>query len=264
MHRLNLNHEEVNSIAVNVKGTMLAAADDAGQVAVVDLATHSLMRMPRSGHANVASSVTFRDHRLWEVVSGGLDAVAVLWDFASGRQLKRWEFGVLMFLLLLCQQVLGTIGHRLTGMAYAGREGGGENQMFNPPLVHCVATPHNAEHPFTRLVATARGDGAIAVFDADADANKSRKQNSAGLSTRPTVCNLSHAAAANHVYVSPPKCRFVTGRTIIVQWTPICAAAGPFRRLQVAGWRSQAAMMAASYCKTGQQLQSRRHKAVAA
>ena len=99
MHRLNFNIEEVNSIAVNAKGTMLAAADDAGQVAVIDLATHSLARMLESGHANVASSVTFRDHRPWEVVSGGLDAVAVLWDFASGKPLKRWEFCTLSFLI---------------------------------------------------------------------------------------------------------------------------------------------------------------------
>ena len=99
LHRLNFNNEEVSSIAVNAKGTMLAAADDAGQVAVIDLATNSLARLLRSGHANLASSVTFRDHRPWEVVSGGLDAVAVLWDFASGRPLKRWEFGPSLFLI---------------------------------------------------------------------------------------------------------------------------------------------------------------------
>jgi len=43
--------------------------------------------------------------------------------------------------------------------------------VFNPPLVHAlVAGPAAAPRPFGRLAAVARGDGAVAVYDADAPA----------------------------------------------------------------------------------------------
>lgn len=43
--------------------------------------------------------------------------------------------------------------------------------MFNPPLVHHLAAgPAAAPRPFGRLVAVARGDGAVGVYDVDAAA----------------------------------------------------------------------------------------------
>lgn len=40
-------------------------------------------------------------------------------------------------------------------------------QVFNPPFVHQVAVPPGDARPRCQWVAAARGDGAIAVFDAD-------------------------------------------------------------------------------------------------
>ncbi len=40
--------------------------------------------------------------------------------------------------------------------------------MLNPPYVHHVAVTPQSDRPAVRLAAAARGDGAIAVYDADA------------------------------------------------------------------------------------------------
>lgn len=80
-------------MAVNAKGTLLAAADDSGQTAVIDIAAGTLVRTLKKGHQNIASSVSFREHNPWEVVTGGLDSCIIRWDFSSGRPLRRWTLG---------------------------------------------------------------------------------------------------------------------------------------------------------------------------
>jgi hypothetical protein len=40
---------------------------------VVDLAAGKLFRNMRGAHANICSSVAFRRHRPWELLSGALD-----------------------------------------------------------------------------------------------------------------------------------------------------------------------------------------------
>jgi hypothetical protein len=45
----------------------------------------------RRGHSNICSSVAFRPHRPWEVLSGGLDAAVVRWDFSRLRPLHTWN-----------------------------------------------------------------------------------------------------------------------------------------------------------------------------
>lgn len=54
-------------------------------------------------------------------------------------------------------------------------QGGGDGpdgdagRVFNPPLVHGIATlPDDTPRPFARLVAAARGDGVVGLYDADA------------------------------------------------------------------------------------------------
>ena len=39
--------------------------------------------------------------------------------------------------------------------------------MFNPPMVHCLAVPASEERQDAKLVAVARGDGAVSVYDGD-------------------------------------------------------------------------------------------------
>lgn len=43
-----------------------------------------------------------------------------------------------------------------------------EGQLLNPPYIHHVAVAPSAERPSVRLAAAARGDGAIAIYDMDA------------------------------------------------------------------------------------------------
>jgi hypothetical protein len=45
-------------------------------------------------------------------------------------------------------------------------ESGG--QLFNPPHVNSIAAPATERRPYCRMVAAGRGDGAVAVYDADA------------------------------------------------------------------------------------------------
>jgi WD40 repeat protein len=124
-----VSQEEVNSIAVSAaNGGWLAAADDAGEAHVMSLQPQQGMAQPsshaqggaaaaaegqtaveaaaaaaapvrvpatcktlRRGHSNICSSVAFRPHRPWELLSGGLDATVVMWDFSRLRSLQTWN-----------------------------------------------------------------------------------------------------------------------------------------------------------------------------
>ena len=92
-HRFAFSRDEVNQVAINPKGTLLAAADDAGEIAVIDLAAGTLRRTLRGGHSNICSAAVFRENSPWELLSGGLDAEVVRWDFSGGRPLRRWRLG---------------------------------------------------------------------------------------------------------------------------------------------------------------------------
>lgn len=60
------NADEVNQVAVNAAGTFLAAADDAGEVAIIELKTHNRRKRLRGGHSNLCSSVAFRADHPWQ------------------------------------------------------------------------------------------------------------------------------------------------------------------------------------------------------
>lgn len=93
MWQHSFNAEEVNCIAVSANGRIVAAADDSGEIAVIDIAAKSLIRTLKGGHTNIASGVLFPKDREWQVLSGGLDSQLMLWDFSSGRPLKRCRIG---------------------------------------------------------------------------------------------------------------------------------------------------------------------------
>ena len=60
------NADEVNQVAVNAAGSLLAAADDAGEVTIMDLKTHSRRKRLRGGHSNICSSIAFRSDHSWQ------------------------------------------------------------------------------------------------------------------------------------------------------------------------------------------------------
>ncbi|BDA43459.1 WD repeat-containing protein 53 [Coccomyxa sp. Obi] len=144
LQRYTVNNDEINSLALSPNGTYLAAADDTGAIKIINVRTHQLHKTLTGCHSNICAAVSFRPHHPWELLSGGLDAQVVRWNFATGRPVRRWQMGV-----ELVQS--------------------DSTQAFNPPLAHNidVASPPWAPRQFGRLVAVARGDGHVALYDAD-------------------------------------------------------------------------------------------------
>eukprot|EP00850_Spirogloea_muscicola_P009921 SM000057S18351 [mRNA] locus=s57:132277:135148:+ [translate_table: standard] len=208
LHKFAFNREEINQVAITNKGTFLAAADDSGEVKVVDLAEGKLRKTLQAAHSNICSSVQFHPRRPWEgrsshkslrfpvapshipygtriariwsralrlapsamhssasmsalaaeavllavaVVTGGLDCKVVRWDFSRGLPRHSWDFS---------SEVV--------------RSCEGLGAMCNPPLVHSVAVPLT-EVPGRagKLLAVARGDACVALYDLDFEASRS-------------------------------------------------------------------------------------------
>ncbi|KAA8495115.1 WD repeat-containing protein 53-like [Porphyridium purpureum] len=132
---------EINSIDVSVNGQHAAVCDDAGNVRIVDLddSRRAFRVMPRL-HQNIATSVAFRPHEPWQLISAGLDAYAALWDFRRARVLHTWNLNVL-----------------------GGTDDGSSEpnaQMVNPPWVHSVA-----ESPSGCVLAFGTQPGRIFIQD---------------------------------------------------------------------------------------------------
>ncbi|KAL3688876.1 hypothetical protein R1sor_015185 [Riccia sorocarpa] len=146
----NFSTDEINQVAVNHKATYLAAADDSGEIKVIDLSSQKLHKTLRGGHTNICSAVQFHAQRPWEVISGGLDSKIVKWDFSKGRQLTT------------VQPVLPS--------------GDNPGPMCNPPFVHAMATPYgDCSGEMGRSVAVARGDGAVEIYDSGFDSKKATR-----------------------------------------------------------------------------------------
>ncbi|EDO28438.1 predicted protein, partial [Nematostella vectensis] len=109
-----VNEDEINQLAVHDKGRYLAAGDDTGTIKVIDLQEKRLFKTLSRVHTNICSTVQFRPHRPWGLVSGGMDYRVAHWDFSSGRVLH--EVNV---------QEIAEV-----------QEAGG--YLINPPFVHSV------------------------------------------------------------------------------------------------------------------------------
>uniref|UniRef100_A0A804MYA5 Transducin/WD40 repeat-like superfamily protein n=1 Tax=Zea mays TaxID=4577 RepID=A0A804MYA5_MAIZE len=82
----NYNRDEINQIAVSSKG-FLAAADDSGDVKIVNTIQKCLYKRLREAHTSICSSVQFIPWRPWTAITGGLDSKLAAWDFSKGRTL---------------------------------------------------------------------------------------------------------------------------------------------------------------------------------
>lgn len=101
----------------------------------------------RNVHRSLCSSVAFRPHKPWDLLSSGLDSTIAKYDFSRPKCIDRWDMAALA--------------------AQPGAAGGGGGQIFNPPFVHQVAVPTGESRPGCGWLAAARGDGAVVVLDAD-------------------------------------------------------------------------------------------------
>lgn len=109
-------NDEINAVALNETGSILAVADDSGSVRVLELPGGKVCRTLRR-HTNICSSVAFRPQRPNNLVSAGLDMQVIFWGLQKTRPL--WTLNL--------QDVAEEDG-------YEQQPG----QLFNPPLVHCV------------------------------------------------------------------------------------------------------------------------------
>ncbi|KAF8663300.1 hypothetical protein HU200_055912 [Digitaria exilis] len=141
----NYNRDEINQIAVTSKG-FLAAADDSGDVKIVNTIQKCLYKRLREAHTSICSSVQFIPWRPWTAITGGLDSKLAAWDFSKGRTLFSIDYG--------------------SPELQNGSSSGSTGQCFNPAFVHSVAVSEEGIlGGLYKVCAVARGDGAVDVVD---------------------------------------------------------------------------------------------------
>ncbi|XVE51490.1 hypothetical protein DITRI_Ditri02bG0045300 [Diplodiscus trichospermus] len=141
----NYNKEEINQVTCNTKSSFLAAADDGGEIKIIDIRQQCIFKTLRAGHTSICSSVQFIPWRPWEVITGGLDSKLITWDFSKGRPSKVVDFG-------------------LPDMnSNAG-------QCFNPAFVHSIKVPDaDMLDKLGKICVVARGDGVINVINMESE-----------------------------------------------------------------------------------------------
>lgn len=140
------NTEEINQVACNPSSSFLAAADDSGNVKIIDIGQKRPYKTLRDGHRSICSSVQFLPWRRWEAITGGLDSKLVVWDFSKGRPLAEWNFATM------------------------DKESGQRSQTYNPPFVHSIALPESdTTDKIGKICTIARGDGFVSVLDLESE-----------------------------------------------------------------------------------------------
>eukprot|EP01134_Creolimax_fragrantissima_P002488 CFRG2488T1 len=84
LHIYKYNMDEIGQLSLDENDRYLAAADDSGEVQIIDCQTNKRQHKLTRGHTNICSGVAFINGRPWECVSGGLDGKLILWDWNRG------------------------------------------------------------------------------------------------------------------------------------------------------------------------------------
>eukprot|EP00252_Welwitschia_mirabilis_P027534 TRINITY_DN9468_c0_g1_i1.p1 TRINITY_DN9468_c0_g1~~TRINITY_DN9468_c0_g1_i1.p1 ORF type:complete len:397 (+),score=69.48 TRINITY_DN9468_c0_g1_i1:61-1191(+) len=142
------NKEDINQISFSQK-SFLAAADDSGEVKIIDIQQRCLYRTLRSGHTNICSCVQFHPHKAWEVISGGLDSKVIIWDFSRGKP----------------HTIIEPVSDK-----FDAENPSSSNKLWNPPFVHAIALSENVpQGKNTQCTAVARGDGTVELLDLESE-----------------------------------------------------------------------------------------------
>nr|XP_010925604.1 WD repeat-containing protein 53 isoform X2 [Elaeis guineensis] len=142
----NYNKDEINQIAYSSKSNFLAAADDSGDVKIIDTSQQCLYKTLRAVHTSICSSVQFLSWKPWAAITGGLDSKLAMWDFSKGRPSNVIDYGM--------PEVDGTVSC------------GNVGQCLNPAFVHSIAVPEtDMLLGLHKACAVARGDGVVDVID---------------------------------------------------------------------------------------------------
>ena len=201
VHLYAFNNDEVNSVCVDRKGRRMCAADDGGEIVVVDIGDETsvsgaLVRTLKNGHENIAAGAVFRDHKPHDVVSGGLDCAVCKWDQSRSTPVATWRVGE-----------LASASDAESGSVVGGDDAAAASPppMCNPPMVHAIACANGFEVSddcagVKRLVAAACGDGTCALIDLDlpaakSGAGKSRNNKSGSRNSKGRSSSSSSAAA---------------------------------------------------------------------
>lgn len=131
------NEEEINEITLNEKENFLAAAEDSNNIKIINLSDSKVFKTLRK-HTNICSTVRFRPHRPWELLSGGYDSKLIQWDFGKSRAY-----------CIMDMQEMGCVPDEL------------DSYLVNPPFVHSIAVSMTGN-----TVAVGTENALVQVFDA--------------------------------------------------------------------------------------------------
>ncbi|KAK1422742.1 hypothetical protein QVD17_18028 [Tagetes erecta] len=152
----NYNKEEINQITCNSKSSFLAAADDGGDIKIIDIRQKCLYKTLRAAHESICSSVQFLPWRPWEVITGGLDSKLIMWDFSKGRPFKVMDLGK----------------SDPDNSSNAG-------QCFNPAFVHAITVPEvDMLDKVGKICVVARGDGVVDVINIESEFKAAKSKGS--------------------------------------------------------------------------------------
>lgn len=238
---LNLAKDEIGHMALHESGSVLATADDAGDVHIVDVSSGAssgaaaataaaAAAAPRitntlSGvHTSICSSVAFRPGGAGtECCSAGLDALVVRWDWRIAAKLDVWPLMRRPIADVLADAAENALGLRQQHQQAGSSSGGGESQqqqLFNPRHAHCVSFA-----PDGGAFALALGDGTVEVRLTQ--------------SGEPIAAVDGHRCAASQAHFCPQILHGVQERLrgsfsddVMARWLPLVTA-GDDRRLRV-------------------------------
>ncbi|KAI3495375.1 hypothetical protein L1887_37706 [Cichorium endivia] len=156
LESFNYNKEEINQITCNSKSSFLAAADDGGDIKIIDIRQKCLYKTLRAAHESICSSVQFLPWRPWEVITGGLDSKLIMWDFSKGRPFKVMDLG--------------------KSDPESSSSGA---QCFNPAFVHAIAVPEvDMLEKLEKICVVARGDGVVDVINIESEFTAAKSKGS--------------------------------------------------------------------------------------
>ena len=247
----------VNGVDIDAKGELLAACDDEGEIIVYDLKRGGVKRSLK-GHTGCVTSVRFRRAKRGasECVSAATDCKVMKWDVASKPvPVRTWEMRAMRGVDdLIREEAVANDDENGTE-----KEASDSARAFNPPMAHSVAVfdgiASDENVPGARRVlASACGDGTIAVIDMDhpgcggggSGGSKKKKSTSTGVfrsgkaecvrlgasdsTTSDIDASIRHTAAATCAEFAP--------------WNPrgdLIVSGGTDRRLIAWNWVSAAA-----------------------
>ena len=74
------------------------------------------------------------------------------------------------------------------------------SQMLNPPMVHQLACPTSEDRAMNRLIACARGDGSVSIYDVDMDCkSRDKRRKEQRNVSEPVFQNRCHSSAVTSV-----------------------------------------------------------------